>query len=68
NKVDQQALQGRFILGYNYTKHISVFAGAGLNYLYDSDFHRENGKTRFKEGKYSPLFFAGMKFLLFGKG
>ncbi|MBN2400798.1 MAG: caspase family protein, partial [Spirochaetes bacterium] len=27
NKVDQQALQGRFILGYNYTKHISVFAG-----------------------------------------
>ncbi len=68
DKVDQQALQGRVILGYNYTKHISIFAGAGLNYLYDCEFHRENGKTRFRDGKYSPLFLAGVKLLMFGNG
>jgi hypothetical protein len=68
NKADQQALQGRLSVGYNFTKSISVFAGTGLNYLYDCDFHRENGKTRFREGKYSPLFFAGVKSLIFGNG
>ncbi|MFH0975737.1 MAG: caspase family protein [Spirochaetota bacterium] len=66
--TDQQALQGRISIGYYITKRISVFAGAGLSYIYDSEFNNDDGDTRFKEGKYSPLFFAGIKAALFGNG
>jgi hypothetical protein len=68
NNTDQQALQGRLSIGYYITKRISVFAGAGLNYVYDCEFLKDDGKTRFKEGKYSPLFFAGVKASVFGNG
>jgi hypothetical protein len=67
NNIDQQALQGRLSIGYYILKRISVFAGIGLNYIYESEFHKEDGKTKFKEGNYSPLFFAGVKASIFGQ-
>jgi hypothetical protein len=65
--TDQQALQGRISIGYYITKHISLFAGLGVNYIYECAFLKQDGETRMKDGKYSPLFFAGMKASLFGK-
>jgi hypothetical protein len=67
NNTDQLALQGRVSIGYYVIKHLSVFAGVGLNYIYDCEFRNEDGETRFKEGKFSPLLFAGVKASLFGK-
>ena len=43
NNTDQQALQGRLSIGYYITKKISIFAGGGLNYIYECEFLKEEG-------------------------
>ncbi len=62
--TDNQALEARLIAGYNITERISVFAGGGADYIYEYKFFKS--RPDFKDGKYSPLFFAGVKYSLFG--
>jgi hypothetical protein len=61
---DNQALEARIIAGYNITDRIAAFAGGGADYIYECRLNKY--ENRFKHGKYSPLFLAGVKFSIFG--
>jgi len=51
---DQQVVKFRASLGFNLSRRVSLFVGTGVSYMYD---HYED----FVDGKFSPLFFAGLE-------
>jgi hypothetical protein len=61
---DENALQCRLAVGYNITDRIAIFAGGGANYIYDIE-TGDDAKSRFKDGKFVGLYFAGVKYSIY---
>jgi hypothetical protein len=58
-------LQCRLAIGYNVTNRIAIFAGGGASYVYDKEIGED--EPHFKDGKYLPLYFAGVKYSVYGR-
>ena len=58
--LDKSILNGRAMVGYKIFPWLSVFAGAGVDYIWGFD-------RKFTAGRFRPHFFGGLSFKVYGE-